>query len=319
MTFIEKEAKLLNQFIKNRRFTSSARSGMAQIIRANMLIDDTRGILLPSYIGVSKIEGSGVFDPVQKVGIDYEFYRLNHRLSPDLEDIEMHLRTGKYQLIFLIHYFGFNQTDVKEFVELSHKYGVKVIEDCAHVPPIYSGNGNGLGFFGDYAIYSIHKNIATKNGGFFLDHLGDISCFSISSTDSINLSSLEKYVNTKVDEVAESRLRNYIEVSKWVREFDEIKLLYDDLPDGICPLNCPVIVSKERREKLYFSMIEKGVLPTALYHTLIDQINRDKFKDSYFISKNILNLPTHPDIRYNDFEKYYEALTISIKEVFNND
>ena len=318
MKLIEKEAKSLLPFSLNRHFMSSARAGMAHILKFNML-KSSKGILLPSYIGISKIEGSGVFDPVIFTGMKYEFYHLDKNLSPDLNDIENHLRSGKYQLIFLVHYFGFIQTDINKFVDLCHRYNVRVIEDCAHVPPILNKKGYCLGENGDYAIFSIHKSIGTDDGGFFLDRTGETDVSAIPNEDRINQDTLEKYINTEIDKASKARLLNYQKVSKWVKGFEEIKLMYDQLPQGLCPLNCPIIVSKGMREKLYFKLIEKGILPTALYHTLINQIERDKFRDSYFVSENILNLPTHPDISSDHLEKYHDGLSLSVKEVFQNE
>ena len=62
MAFIEKENKNLLNYLHKRIFTASARAAMLFILQSRMY-SDPRGILLPSYIGLSKIEGSGVFDP----------------------------------------------------------------------------------------------------------------------------------------------------------------------------------------------------------------------------------------------------------------
>src|SRR5690606_16961304 len=45
-------------------------------------------ILLPSYIGWSQREGSGVFDPVVETGASYRFYRMSPRLEIDVEDLK---------------------------------------------------------------------------------------------------------------------------------------------------------------------------------------------------------------------------------------
>ena len=163
---IDKEAKSLNSLLGSKKWTSSARSAMLHILQESKLAD-SRGILLPSYIGLSAIEGSGVFDPVRTSGIPYEFYNLDRGLKPDLISLKKQLKSGKFQLVFLIHYFGCPQVDVEAFCNLCHKYDVQVIEDCAHT--ITGGmGGRRLGTFGNYAIFSIHKSTTSYSGGFFL-------------------------------------------------------------------------------------------------------------------------------------------------------
>ena len=71
------------------------------------------------------------------------------------------------------------------------------------------------------------------------------------------------------------------------------------------------------REQLYFSMIESGVLPTALYHTLIPEIAVERFPEAHFVSANILNLPTHADISEADLPRYEKALRDAVNEVFS--
>ena len=87
------------------------------------------------------------------------------------------------------------------------------------------------------------------------------------------------------------------------------------MPANAVPLNCPVIVAGGKREPLYFQLIERGILPTALYHTLIPELTADRYPKAHLISRNILNLPTHPDILDGDVDEYRAALRASVQEV----
>ena len=100
---IDKEAKSDNPFLGSRQWTSSARTAMLHILEATRSAD-SRGILLPSYIGLSAIEGSGVFDPIRASGMPYEFYIMDRALKPNLASLTEQLKSGKFQLVFLIHY-----------------------------------------------------------------------------------------------------------------------------------------------------------------------------------------------------------------------
>ncbi|SDQ16337.1 DegT/DnrJ/EryC1/StrS aminotransferase family protein [Paraburkholderia fungorum] len=313
MVFIEKEAKNLQPYVAPRHYTASARAAMIHILAAKKRLDP-RGILLPAYIGLSKIEGSGVFDPIRTTGIPHAFYRVDTRLRPDVDALEAQLKTGQYQLVFLIHYFGVPQVDVERFTALCHRYGVQIIEDCAHT--LLGGlGGKRLGTYGDYAIFSVHKSIAAEDGGFFLDNRGELADVLLDAASCISARTLATLASTDVLAASEQRLRNYERVAGWVRDLPGVELLFERIPEHAVPLNCPVIVLDGKREALYFALIEAGVLPTALYHTLIPEISHTQFADSAYVSSNILNLPTHPDIAQDDFARYEAVLNAAIHEV----
>jgi len=310
---IDKEAKSGNNSLGFRQWTSSARTAMLHILQVAKTAD-RRGILLPSYIGLSAIEGSGVFDPIRTSGMPYEFYTVNRALKPNLASLTDQLKSGKFQLVFLIHYFGCSQVDVEAFCDLCHKYDVQVIEDCAHT--ITGGiSDHTLGTFGNYAIFSIHKSTTSHAGGFFYDHNNLLGGAKVSQDSEIDLKSLGILANTDLNEIALARRRNYDEVSSWVSDASGVKLFFGDIGCDDVPLNCPIIVERGFREALYFNLIKKGVTPTALYHTLIPEIDSKKFSDSHFVAKNILNLPTHQCIQLSDMARYEDILKEAIHEV----
>lgn len=315
MAFIEKENKDLRSYRSGRTFTASARAAMTFILQAHKRMDP-RGILLPAYIGLSKIEGSGVFDPIRTSAIDYAFYPVDERLRPDLDALEAQLRSGVFQLVFLIHYFGVPQVDVEQFVALCHSYGVKVIEDCAHT--LLGGlEGRRLGSYGDYAIFSIHKSTATPDGGFFLDRGRVLDAASLPPAMRIAPATLAEFADTDLEASASRRLRNYEAVNQWIASLPQLTPMFDRIPPGAVPLNFPVIVSQGKREELYFNLIGREILPTALYHTLIAEISAQQFPHSHFVCTNILNLPTHADINQTHLATYEEALREAVHEVFS--
>ncbi len=313
MVFIEKEAKQLRQYQTQRQFTASARAATKLLLRERAGMDG-RGILLPAYIGLSKVEGSGVFDPVRETDIPFAFYAVSDRLIPDLGDIKAQLETGNFQIVFLIHYFGIAQVDIGSFVEMCHSYGAIVIEDCAHT--LLGGLGTRrLGSFGDYSIFSIHKSISTQDGGFFIDRSSVLPNPTPDMASTISLSSLATFANTNLESISIRRKENYARVASHVKDSAVLELFWPHIDEYSVPLNCPVIVPNGKREALYFRLIELGILPTALYHTLIPEISAEQFPDSHHVANNILNLPTHPDISDADFEIYFSALTKAVREI----
>ena len=159
-----KEPQAINNSFSSKIFYKDARSGMRTVLN-ELKAKNNKGILLPDYIGVTDREGSGVFDPVEETGIAYNFYSLNTKLGAIKADLYSKLETKEYSALLIIHYFGFCQNDINEVAELCQKNDVILIEDCAH-SMASKINGIELGTFGDFSIYSLHKYLPTKDGGY---------------------------------------------------------------------------------------------------------------------------------------------------------
>jgi dTDP-4-amino-4,6-dideoxygalactose transaminase len=311
--FIEKEAKRPPPDAFPRVYTRSARAALRHILRAR-LKGDPRGILLPAYVGLSPKEGSGVLDPVKEAGASFDFYEVSERLVPDLEDLERKLATGRFQLALLIHYFGCAQVDVGDFVRRCQRRDVQVVEDCAHT--LLGGlGGDRLGMQGAFAIFSIHKSTWLPDGGFFYDRSGELGDTPLDDRDALDRASLEAFSRLDLVSAAQRRRRFYDLVASWVVELPGLALFFPQVPANAVPLNCPVIVAGGKREPLYFQLIERGILPTALYHTLIPELRADRYPIAHRVSRDILNLPTHPDILDGNLDEYRDALRASVQEV----
>lgn len=75
---------------------------------------------LASWINAPK--ESDIIDPVDSTNISYALYQLDDRLRPDLLALEELLKTRKYQLLLVVHYFGIVHVDLiklKSFASFS--------------------------------------------------------------------------------------------------------------------------------------------------------------------------------------------------------
>lgn len=127
----------------------------------------TDTILLPAYIGWSKNEGSGVFDPVRAIGAHSEFYRVDRYLSIDLDDLRTKLTTHRPRLVVFIHYFGWPDKHLTEAIAMARQAGALILEDEAHA--MYSDMVTGIcGRGGDAAIVSLHKMLPFTDGGWLI-------------------------------------------------------------------------------------------------------------------------------------------------------
>jgi dTDP-4-amino-4,6-dideoxygalactose transaminase len=67
------------------------------------------------------------------------------------------------------------------------------------------------------------------------------------------------------------------------------------LSQGVVPQTYPVLVHTPSRDLVYERMNAAGFGVVSLYHTLIDEISREDFPDSFELSRTIMNLPVHQE------------------------
>jgi dTDP-4-amino-4,6-dideoxygalactose transaminase len=210
----------------------------------------------------------------------------------------------------LIHYFGYVDPNYQEVISLAKNNDVMILEDEAHA--LYTDFiGGRSGRLCDAAIFSLHKLLPFPNGG--------LLCINDRHIDfgDIHFESLLDYPFMKYDlyGIAKKRIENALMVLHLLEKYcDEIVPLKSQLNMGIVPQTVPVMVKRASRDLVYQKMNESGFGVVSLYHTLIDQIDRDRFPNAYNLSKRILNLPIHQDIEQNEVEKMIAKLIEIIRK-----
>jgi hypothetical protein len=297
-----KSPKSLNNCVDPIQFMGTARDALYKILKT-LNFNEEKKLLLPSYIGVTDREGSGVFDPVEQTNTPYQFYTLNKKLSALKGELYNFISSGNYCALLIIHYFGLCQNDMNEIVSLCNENNVLLIEDCAHSMLSETPYGK-LGTLGDFSIFSIHKFLATKDGGCLRVNNKDYEyLLQEPSSTKPNLETLDVRTRSDLNAVREKRRNNYLYLTELIDVISEIEIMYPELPDGIAPHNFPIIINNGQRESLYFKLIDRGVPVIALYYRMIDPILQGGYKESIYISDNILNLPIHQDITKSNIEE----------------
>jgi len=307
---ITKEPHSKIGFQKNQLFTKSARNAFLHILRK--MRDENRTLLLPAYIGINNYEGSGVFDVVSISRIPYEFYEINSKFSPDLYSLE--IDSDKKYCLLLIHYFGFAADNFEHITTLCADKDIVLIEDCAHT---LSGSfkGQKLGTFGQYAFHSIHKILASDDGGVLVDNTSQKNFDFSADDEGIKKETIALYALAKLDEISKKRVDNYHSYLKLLEPTETFDLLHPTLEEGIVPLNFPIMVKNGKREKLYFELEKKGILTCALYYRMIPQIGETAYPVSHNMSGTILNLPVHQDTETADIEYICETINSLVKSL----
>jgi dTDP-4-amino-4,6-dideoxygalactose transaminase len=312
---ISKEAKTKNKHTLKTYYASSARMAFSHILK-HLFNNSDKKILMPAYIGETDEEGSGVFDPVRENKVSFEFYKLRKDLSVDPDDLKLKIISGNFKAVVIIHYFGFIRNNMQEIRALCDVNNVFLIEDCAHSFHSVS-QGKPVGSWGELAFFSIHKLIATPDGGYFRINDETAGVPELKYEDKFLPSgTFEEYIRTDFGSINEIRRQNYLRYLENWKDINGVNPLYSDLPDGIIPLNFPIIVQDGYREKLYFMLVENGIVPISSYYNLIHEIEPDRFPLSYEISNSILNLPVHQDTEVGDVDYIIDQIRKSTKQIF---
>lgn len=294
------------------QYSSAARVAFHTILR-NLDFSSGKKLLLPAYIGITDREGSGVFDPVQETATPYEFYSLDRKLGAIKDELYDLLQSGKYRALLVLHYFGFCQNDMAEIVRLCRKNDVLLIEDCAHTM-LSEGPDGQLGKLGDFSFCSIHKYLATSEGGCLRVNNREYEyLLHLSPPTRPKPEVLDMVARADLEAIREKRRSNYLQLMELIIDCPGIDIMYPELPYGIAPHNLPIIVKDGQREPLYFKLTDRGVPVIALYYRMIDPITKGNYGDALYVSANILNLPVHQDIETEDLELIARELKASLK------
>ena len=297
---ITKSPKNPKTYTRQLLFTNSARTGWRHLLRyLNIKIPNK--ILLPAYIGITQREGSGIIDPVEETNTPFIFYRLNKKLTIDITDFEYKIINNEIRLALIIHYFGFFQSNIKSIRKICDDNDVLLVEDCAHV--FYNSDESyTLGTDGDFSFYSLHKYLAVNSGGILKINNSRFELPKIPDKEKCSSGVLEQLLITNFKQIAIKRRHNYCYLLEKLQNIEGIETMYPNIESLIIPHNFPIIVKKNRREELYFKLLEKGIPTIALYYRLIDAITKDKYPVSHYVSSSILNLPVHQEIEIDDLD-----------------
>ena len=113
-------------------------------------------VLVPAYICQAAVE------PIAAYGAIPDFYAVQRNCEPVFPELVSKIALGTRALL-AVHYFGFPQ-QIGRLRELCDRYGLALIEDCAHVLR-GTVDGHRLGTIGDAGIFSWRKFLPVYDGG----------------------------------------------------------------------------------------------------------------------------------------------------------
>ena len=114
--------------------------------------------------------------------------------------------------------------------------------------------------------------------------------------ENMTASTITQYIlrGTCPESVVQRRRQNYFRLYKAVEKSNLFKSLYQNLPEGVCPLYLPVIV--ENRERACLRLNEMGIAAVqwwAGFHRAFDWV---KFPEARFLKEHLLAMPIHQQL-----------------------
>lgn len=302
---MKKEAKEFPSFTTNRIHVKNARSGLASILNYHKLnLNKQTIVLMPSYIGWSPNEGSGLMDPVLESGFTPNFYRLDTSLQPNFDELSRLISKNPQSVLIVVHYFGLRVEIPNEVINLANDCNVTLVEDWAHdLSQIDSEKWISSNHF---AIFSLHKWTASKSGGFISGNYSEINKLKTLPMDQADA---DVYIRSNLVKIGEIRWSNFLYVENLLSGLNRLTPFYAKSDHFTCPLNIPFMAnSLSERHDLYSTLVNNGIVPTALYHILVPQLTGPEFQTFIDISNRIINLPIHQDCTKNDIDKMIEVI-----------
>jgi dTDP-4-amino-4,6-dideoxygalactose transaminase len=285
----------------------SARDAFRSLLFASG-VTNRDSILLPSFIGWSAREGSGVYDPVASIGAKAIFYRMNENLFIDVDDAKRKIIELRPRVLVLIHYFGYPDPNSEELAAFGRKLGVIVLEDEAHAM-LSDLVGGVCGRAGDSAIFSLHKILPFPDGGVLLLNTSASDSVRIKLAEDDRHRELLSFWEYDLHRIAAIRRRNTEQLIAALSELEgRVSLLFPSLPPGVVPQTLPVVIQEKNRDELYLEMNSAGFGVVTLYHTLIGDIGAQEFPESHLLASRIMNLPVHQDVQPQQLEAMVHKL-----------
>jgi len=129
---------------------------------------------------------------------------------------------------------------------------------------------------------------------------------------SISKISKKALINQNWQMIFNKRRDNFIYLLNKLTDFPEIKLVFEKLPKGVCPLLFPILV--KNRKNFHHALLSKGVDNHPWWNYFHFQVPWEKFPTSIYLKKKLLGLPIHQDLN----EIHMEIIYTTIKEILQN-
>ena len=304
---IPKIQKNRDNYFFNEFFYDRARDAMFDIVN-NLNKLGFKDIFIPGYIGWSPKEGSGIFDPINSISnLTRHYYLMTKNLYIDIDYLQKNIQ--EHSILLVVNYFGFRDPYLEEIIKFAHEKGCVVIEDNAHGFYTYHLTRK---LESDFSFFSLHKMFPFEKGGSFILNNNKYRNLPFTGVTS----PLNNPYQYDIYSIAQKRKENFKllyslleEHSEFLRPLKSTKDILNNVPQTF-----PIVLLQGDRNLVYEKMNSMGYGVVSLYHTLIDELQNEKYAEAVFLSKNIMNLSLHQDVNSLEYSKMISTLINCIKE-----
>lgn len=318
---------------------STGRDALKYIIQ-HLHLSSADQVLLPAYLCPE------VLAPFIAAGIPYAFYRVTEHLQCDVQDIKKSL-TPQTKMVLLIHYFGFPQPvqEVKKhlpknillvedcvhgFLSELHQRPLGSFGDISFTSyrkylPL--PDGSQIEFYQEsnqvvskrtaimypslrtilLLLKGLHQQFSwLVPNSFFYRSFKYADQFISTRQKPARMSFLSKRLLPTIDlpQVVAARRKNYAYLLAHLNN-KKIKALFPALSPGVCPLGFPLLC--QERDQLKEHLIARQIYP-PIHWILPEQIDPQKFPQSFQLSKSLLTIPCDQRYTKDDMKKIVEVL-----------
>ncbi len=110
--------------------------------------------------------------------------------------------------------------------------------------------------------------------------------------------------------IIDTRRRNYISLQRRLSVLPTSSFVFDDLPEGVCPLSFPLFV--QNRDRLVARMIQNRIDPFVFARLPHPNTNIGNFKSSNYLSDHMITLPVHQLLSESDMERVANVFLASL-------
>lgn len=318
-------------------FLDGGQSSLHYIYKKLNLIKDEY-VIMPSYLCPSMLIG------LKTLNISYDFYSINKDLSIDINSIKNLIEEKKVRAVLFINYFGFyhNKETLNYLKQLSEN-GILLIEDAVQMLWFKKSKN----FIGDFVFNSYRKFLSIDGSVLlckgYLEYVStQESTYSKTISDARQLKT--EFINgnfnneeefLKIYAKAENeyyeniiprtmifknkellnncderlikciRIENFKFLEGKLKFIKEIKPLFDSVNIIDAPLGYPIF-SKNRDALRNF--LKKHNIFAPIHWNIKNEVWAENYKDSMFISNNILTIPIDQRYGYEDMIKIVQVI-----------
>jgi dTDP-4-amino-4,6-dideoxygalactose transaminase len=250
-------------------------------------------VLLSSHLGWTSRGGPG-WIPFADVGSILPSIRMTRKLTIDLEDFRRRRACVRPRLVVFVYYFGAPAPDLGDAVALAREYRSLVLEDEAHAL-LSDLIGRSCGRLGDACIHSLHKMLPVRAGGMLV--VNEKLPASTLVNDPAVAGEFDSWT-FDLARIAGRRKQLSERFLGWIHSVLPafVRPLWNIWNKGAIAQSMPFVVMAGSRDRFRANLNRRGFGVISLCHTLSSHVSPSEFADSHWLSRHIINFPTHQDV-----------------------